>query len=505
MLNDFTLALASWAARGEQAFAVFYPLDQEDRLFLLAKGRYLGRGERGTVAVAHGVLLGRPELDAIRGRAHRLIPLIPDPDESQWRAEQLPVPGEIAETPPHPHPELEAFGDFLAWRRSPVRIAVNPSETAAMPLATFLEAIPTGIIDHSVSWCDTRQLPAIGAFDPGRCDVTWFAADAGEAGDVTHRVEGGTVSGKIDPAPPVWRIWRGLFDRSGDREEPLPPAVATLLDAARFRTGYHEGTPEKAIRQTLKGVVTPSLRLSDFWALLERLGQRAGGLERLDEREVAARGIVKAFDAIGPEDRQQMAKLLRQFLTRVRLPGGWDAARRIAVERGIVADLGADVAQLIRGEIDDPFAGSVVRALESDRFEAAALAELAKALARLGPEGAAWHLRLAPALFAATERARPASPARRGVMAFFRRLLDWTRSGSVLISMAVVDSAPSAARIAWTDPADAEALVDGRLEALRPELSRQAGTGLRAPDDPQWATAALAYSLIAEAKLGPGK
>jgi hypothetical protein len=492
-LNDFILALASWAGRGEERFSIFFPLDSQSGQHVVAIARYLGRGERGTVAVAHGVLLGPDEIAAIRRRPHRLLQRVPEPGENDWRPEVLHVDEGILSTPSRPDPLLRDFGDFLARHRAPLRLAAD-GPAASEILLRLLESAPLAIVEHAVTWSSTARLPVSGQFDPSRLDLLIEAADGpSSAASATHRLTPTEIVGPINPPPPEWRTWLALFGEAG---EELAPGAAALLSRALFRESYFGAAIEKVIRQTVSALVTPDLRIADFWALLARLSDRAAGLEDSRARELAARGIVRAFEAVAPADSRRAGSLLRQFLDSVPLHGGWSEVRRFAAARGLLGQLGPRVAFLVGDDMDDNFSDALVGDLQTGRFAPEATSAIAAGLPRLRQIRSPHYLRLAPALIGAAAGTDPdGSPEMLKVgLAAAEELYGDDRADGDWVDMAV-RSASSAARLAASDPTAGARLIDTCLAAMRLERQRPRGSGQRAPEDPAWARAALAFAL----------
>lgn len=219
VLEDFSLALAAWADLGLQRFVALTPLDPARSAYVLWRARFLGTGELGTIAAANGLLITAQALEALEGRAHRLLSALPEPDGSPF--------GDAAVTAsPAPEPvagsgmALAPFG--LEWRDQVVEV-LDGADPEAVLIGALEGLSPAAQIARIDGWASTGALRASGGFDPGEAfrlivrprDEVQGADLSGRA---TVQIHNGHLSGEAVSEPPVWRLWRAINRASGTAE-----------------------------------------------------------------------------------------------------------------------------------------------------------------------------------------------------------------------------------------------------------------------------------------------
>jgi hypothetical protein len=311
-LNDFALALAGWADRRLEGFVALFPLASD--VSALVRARYFGEAELGSVALATVVLLDPALLKALDGRAHRLLPNVPEPDAKTTGADPMPV--EAPASAPEPHPLTGALD--LAWRDRTVDAGECAPEAV---LTSLLETIDPAAQRHRITgWVTTGSLPHAGEFQPAQLFnlVVHAPADALALKAFSHpsaQVRGGAISAEIGPPPDPWTLWAAFKAlRTGDA------AADVALDAARWDPRYASLAPGAVVAigalETCLSL-TPAQRLSLITAMAKASATRDGlvgeglarGLAETLERlaagsaspEVAAYYIGGVLAAIDPE------------------------------------------------------------------------------------------------------------------------------------------------------------------------------------------------------------
>ena len=308
VLEDFSLALAAWADLGLQRFVALTPLDPARSAYLLWRARFLGTGELGTIAAAHGLLISAAAVEAIAGRAHRLLSALPEPDGSPFGGAVLTA----TPTPPSAEP-LAAFG--LEWRDQVVEILDNADPEAV--LVGVLEGLsPAAQIARIDGWASTGALQTSGGFDP----VEAFrlivrprdeVQGAGLSGRTTVQVQNGQVTGESDSAPPVWRLWQAINRASGT-------AQAAGSD---WKPGWLSLPPDRVATLALLQKAAP-LGLEDRLALIAAAVTEAGGQADLAATMQTAGGEALLRLAASAERGEDAVHYLEAGLTQARFGEG---------------------------------------------------------------------------------------------------------------------------------------------------------------------------------------
>lgn len=210
-LEDFALALAAWADRGLPRFVALAPVGREGRDSVLWRARYLGSAELGTVAIAHGLVIPAEVLERLEGRAHRLLPLLSEPDGGPFG--KNPIHADIALAGPAlAGPVVSAFG--LEWRDQVVELT-DGADPETVLMAVLGGIVPVAQAARIDGWATTGVLEASGGFDPDRA-FRLIVRPIDEprglplAGRRTVRLSGGRIATPPEPAPAVWRAWQRI-------------------------------------------------------------------------------------------------------------------------------------------------------------------------------------------------------------------------------------------------------------------------------------------------------
>lgn len=212
VLEDFSLALAAWADLGLQRFVALTPLGPARSAYVLWRARFLGAGELGTIAAANGLLISAAALEAIEGRAHRLLAALPEPEGSPF--------GDVAVTASPLRGSATALAGLgLEWRDQVVEV-LDGADPEAVLVAALEGMSPAAQIARIDGWASTGALQSSGGFDPAEAFRLVVrprdeVQGAGLSGRRTVPVQNGQTTVEAESEPQVWRLWRAVNRAAG--------------------------------------------------------------------------------------------------------------------------------------------------------------------------------------------------------------------------------------------------------------------------------------------------
>jgi hypothetical protein len=372
LLEDFALSLSEWAKRKLPPFQILFWLGDRERQYALLKAAYLGPGGMGQIAVAQGFLIPEATMEELRGRAHRLLPLIPEPDMTPWEPGTVAVKWDAARgvpwlspmLDPPPAPEIVARGRFLAMQAPPWQtLDVGAARQADLCRRQLLDAVLWQRTSLKPSWTTSLDLPAIGRFDPDRIALRMTAGE-------DARVES-AANADLPPLLDSQELLLDLFDSSDDLDEEAEPASRAARKAMgipKSKPEYAHLPPHRAIIDALQDILREGLGSDDFWevlGLVARNSARLGPGPRRDEAVLAITTFVA--DSARPDPRT-FAELLSHYLEKVwgRLPGRQEHPLIWVLDRDVLGWLEpSHVRLLIEACLNEELAGRLAGLLEA--------------------------------------------------------------------------------------------------------------------------------------------
>ena len=292
VLTDFVLALAGWADRRLDRFVAFFPIDDQTASAALVRGRYLGDGSYGTIGIAAVALVDAATLSALNGEAHRLLPLLGDPERAEIGVASIAAKVEINERPASAR--LARLG--VGWRD---RVLDTGGADAEAVLVEALDSIhPAAQRARITGWATTASLPHVGRFSPAAAFrlVTHRSDDQWTARDLPHlpmRLEGDRLVGDDVQVPEARQAWERLKALDGG------PAIRAAIDSLTWSVEGAEMAASDLVAVSIIDVCLQLGALSQVM-LLKAVAEKAadpadpiapalrGGLER------AFAGLVEA-------------------------------------------------------------------------------------------------------------------------------------------------------------------------------------------------------------------
>ena len=323
LLEDFSLALAAWADLGLKRFVALTPLNAARSAHVLWRGRFIGAGELGTVAVANGLYLSAEAMEAIEGRAHRLLPALPEPDGAPFGGSAV-----TAEPGPATPSPLAPFG--LEWRDHVVEV-LDGAEPEAV-LVSALDGIwPETQVARVDGWASTGAFQASGAFDPAEAFRLIVrphdeARGAAAPGRREVQVRDGRVVTAAEPEPAVWRLWRAIEQAAGSGQASAGQASSGRA-ASDWKPGWLALPADRVGTLGLLQKAAP-LTLEDRLDLIAGAVEAAASDAELSETMGTAAGQALLRLAASADRGEDALRYLEAGLTQARF--GDEAAREIA-------------------------------------------------------------------------------------------------------------------------------------------------------------------------------
>lgn len=233
IIEDFSLALAAWADLHLDGFVALVPLDAGRNAWVVWRARHLGAGELGTIAGAHGLLISAEAMEALEGRAHRLLHLLPPPGHGAFGGEGVTAQPVASGAAP-----LPAFG--LEWRDQVIEVR-DGSDPEAVLVAALEGVNPPAQITRIDGWASTGALAASGGFDPAEAFRLIVRPSDEPRSTVAHPArevvfQNGAVLADPTPAPAVWRAWQAV-----ERARAAFPETP----AADWKSGWLNQSPDR--------------------------------------------------------------------------------------------------------------------------------------------------------------------------------------------------------------------------------------------------------------------
>ncbi|MEI9849710.1 MAG: hypothetical protein WDN24_01320 [Sphingomonas sp.] len=229
-LDDLALMIHSWSKREEPPFALLVPLDEDDGAWFLGRAAYLGRGDRGNVACAQGILIDAEQMAALDRHPERLLDRLSVPDGSLDFARQglSADPASLPRASP-----LPGIDPGLAWQD--LIVTVDEPAKVEEALAGLLARIePAEQRARIIGWATCATLEPSDDLVPSRA-FQLLVIPQGAAANIGSsylpaRVSKGRVSG-IPAAPaPAWQAWQAL------RAMPAPQTATDAIRALAWAT-----------------------------------------------------------------------------------------------------------------------------------------------------------------------------------------------------------------------------------------------------------------------------
>jgi len=320
VLEDFSLALAAWADLGLRGFVALMPLEDGPGGWVLWRARFLGAGDLGTIAVAHGLLISPGQMEDLEGRAHRLLSGLAEPDGGPFGSRSI-----SAQAPRPTVTPIPAFG--LEWCDHVVEI-LDGADPETVLIAALEGVSPAVQIGRIAGWATTGALQSSSAFDPD-ASFGLVVRPRGEpegtalSGRCRVQCAGGRVVTPPQAEPPVWRAWT-LVDR-------VAASFAAQAMSA-WKSAYGTMPPDRvatlALLQNAAGL-GPEERLDLIAAVVAETEKQPDLVEPIS---VAAGQNLIRLAATSDSDRDA-ALYLRAGLTESRF--GIGVAREIAMSAPI--------------------------------------------------------------------------------------------------------------------------------------------------------------------------
>lgn len=305
VLSDFALALLQWGQGGDGDFALYFPLDAAEPLYLLARVAHLGSESLGPVVIANGLLLDRSALEAVDWRPHRLLGQIQSPRDGAW--DSLEIESALPSAPP-PSATLAELGGALPRFGAPTLVVVDDPDTAERALKDILEGAPN-LAGLYPSWALTGDLPRVERFNPGRFGLVVVPGDPKRSPPPAYHISGGQLFGPPLPDSVAWRLWNRLFLQA------LAGRRALLEEAAEYapRVGQQDGNTTAIA--AMQAVLRHPQAEGALWPLLESWADGAASLGEEDgilaDQAVAA--VVRELIE-GQSEEAAKAALLKAYL-----------------------------------------------------------------------------------------------------------------------------------------------------------------------------------------------
>jgi len=370
LINDFALSLADWSSRAgpEARFSAFFPLDERAGLHVLFSGAALGRGNRGSIAVARGLVLSRADLPAVNRFPYRLLASLGTPDGTPWEPPHVEPRPEALQGAMNVSPGLLPFFEALQPSLQPTLVVAQGGDGQENLAEQILSLARNHRFETPLTWTTAAALAPNGRFRPDRLNLVFGATDdlpAAWSGPRIH-VSNGIAHGPALQPPPAWLGWRALFDPLHDIEAAgpsLPPVLG--LSAAQWRTGYAAMDLARVVEDSILRLMRPDMAADELWRLFSGLAQRVEQLAEEADRVSAARGLIEAFRRVTPEERTAFLPFARRMLREIELPTAIDTIQSLIVEREALNGLEGDVAHLVRHGLGDAVAERMIQAVSA--------------------------------------------------------------------------------------------------------------------------------------------
>lgn len=292
-LDDFAMSLTGWAILRRERMAAMFPLTADQSSFAVLRARRLGEGELGPIAVAHMLIVPRAVLEDLDWASHRLLRLIPEPDDAAFGLEPPVLRPEALAAPPAKPARVSGK---LAW--SDVTVDVDGADPESV-LGALIEGVdPPQQRARLNGWATTSLLARAGGLDPAQLFrlVVHAPAESLAAFEASHEalslkaaLPTATSRTRGGGAPLAWTAWVRLSEIAGREPDAAP------LSAARW-TQEKAALPAEVLVFEEIARACAALPPEGMVALLRAVARHAEG----DDAASAAlrHGVSETFDAI---------------------------------------------------------------------------------------------------------------------------------------------------------------------------------------------------------------
>lgn len=303
-IDDFSMSLTGWAILRLERMAAMFPLTADEQQFAVVRARHIGEGELGPIAVAHLLIVPAAVLQALDWASHRLLGLIPEPEDAAFAAEP-PVlkPQDLAAAvPPLEHPPRHA-----AW--TDLTVDADTADPEDVLSALIQSVTPAEQRARLTGWATTSLLAKAGGLDPALLFKLVVHAPAESVADFaeTHKAEVLDQPHPSSAAPLPWKTWTRLAAIA--RADP----AAAPLAAARWTPDKARLPAETVAFEAIVGACA-GLAPARMVELLRAVARGAAGRDRV--AMAIRRGVSETFDAIAQvADAEGVAYYIQAFLT----------------------------------------------------------------------------------------------------------------------------------------------------------------------------------------------
>jgi hypothetical protein len=292
-LDDFAMSLTGWAILRRERMAAMFPLNADQSSFAVVRARNLGEGELGPIAVAHMLIVPRAVLENLDWASHRLLRLIPEPDDAAFGLEP---PALRAEALGAARAKSPRANSKLAW--SDVTVDAESADPEQV-LGDLIDGVnPPEQRARLTGWATTSLLARAGALDPAQLLrlVVHAPAESLAAFEASHAAMSlkaalptGPARGRSPAHPLAWTAWVRLGE-IGRRE---PDAAA--LAAARWSQEKAGLAAEVLVFEEIARACA-TLPPAEMVALLRAVARAADGSDAVSA--ILRQGVSETFDAI---------------------------------------------------------------------------------------------------------------------------------------------------------------------------------------------------------------
>ncbi len=351
-IDDFAMSLTGWAILRRERMAAMFPLEADLSAFAVVRARHLGEGDLGPVAVAHLLIVPRKVLEALDWASHRLLRLIPEPDDVGFGLAPVAVDPEALVAEPERAPRVTPR---VAWSDLTVDAEAADPEVVLSALIEGVE--PPEQRARLSGWATTSLLARAGGLDPAQMfrlvvhspaeSLATFEASHTEVSLAEALPQNKSRLRRAEP-PLAWKAWLKL----GAIAQREPDAAA--LGGARW-SHDKAALPAEVLMFEEIASACADLPAAGMVALLRAVARHAEG----DDAASAAlrHGVSETFDAIvSVADAEGAAFYIERYLAEA-TPA---QARMLA---GLEALLARPPVTAWLGDSLDPFLLSTVSAV----------------------------------------------------------------------------------------------------------------------------------------------